>query len=316
MTYLVTGGMGYIGCRVVRDLLNDGKEVVCFDVGGVTPQAREVIGEENLGKVKMVQGDVGDTIQVFRAVQEYGVDIIIHHAFSMGPTRDLHPAAELRTNCNGMINMLEAVRLFGLKRVVWTSALASTGNRLRDYYKEPIGDDDALFMPDRIYGATKLLNEVMARLYFDRFGVDSIGLRIARTFGYYKLETPFTEFNRKVALNIPVELVEPDYFNNYIYVEDCADAHVKACDVPTTKTRVFNLKEGTYTNRQLLEAILRVNPEAKVTLVEGISDGVPTPKTDATGLETELKWKSKHSLDEALREIYNYWRKKEGMPLL
>ena len=171
-------------------------------------------------------------------------------------------------------------------------------------------------MPDTMYGGTKALNEVMAKLYFDRFGVDSIGLRIARTFGYSNPTIPFTEFNRKVALEIPVVMADPDYSNSYVYVEDCADAHVWACEVPTTKTRVFNLREGEYTNRQLLEAVLRVHPRAKVSLVDGPGEGLKVPKLNATGLRTELGWRAKHSLEEALREIYNYWRGKEGMELL
>lgn len=322
MAYLVTGGMGYIGSRVVRDLLNAGKEVVCLDPAGVTSEAREVIGEQNLGKVKLVKGDVSDAIQVFHIVKENGIDMIIHHAFAMGladygkeMVGEQHLAYALRVNCMGMINMLEAAHLFNIKRVVWTSAVLALGERIGDFYKEPIGDD-AVFVPDTMYGATKLLNEVMARIYFDRFRVDSIGFRIARTFGYSNLKIPFTEFNRKVALNIPVTMTDPDYSNSYIYVEDCADAHVKACEVPTTKTRVFNLREGEYTNRQLLETIRKVNPDAKVSLVQGKSDGVRVPKLDTPGLRSELRWQAKHTLEEALREIYNYWRRKEGMPLL
>lgn len=322
MAYLVTGGMGYIGSRVVRDLLNAGRKVVCLDPAGITAESREVIGEQNLGRVKLVKGDVSDTIQFFRLVQENSIEMIIHHAYAMGLAdhhRGMVGEAQLgyalRVNCMGMINVLEAAHLFGVKRVVWTSAVLALGLRIGDFYKEPIGDD-ALFMPDTMYGGTKLLNEVMAKLYFEKFGVDSIGFRIARTFGHSNLTMPFTEFNRKVALNIPVTMADPDYFNSYIYVEDCADAHVKACEVPTTKTRVFNLREGEYNNRQLLEAIRKVNPEAKVSLVEGVSDGLRVPRLDASGLRRELGWQARHSLEEALREIYNYWRRKEGMSLL
>ncbi len=322
MAYLVTGGVGYIGSRVVRDLLNAGKEVVCLDPAGVTAEAREVIGEKNLGKVKLVQGDVSDSVQVFRLVKENGIDMIIHHAFAMGlddygkeRVGEQHLAYALRVNCMGMINILEAAHLFNVKRVVWTSAVLALGERIGDFHKEPIGDD-AVFVPDTMYGGTKLLNEVMAGIYFDRYGVDSIGFRVARTFGYSNLKIPFTEFNRKVALNIPVTMADPDYSNSYIYVEDCADAHVKACEVPTTKTRVFNLREGEYTNRQLLETIRRVNPGAKVSLLQGKSDGVRVPRLDTPGLRNELKWQAKHTLEGALREIYNYWRRKEGMPLL
>ena len=316
MAYLVIGGMGYVGSRVVRDLLNDGKEVVCLVRTTISNQAREVIGEENLNKVKIVPGDVSDSIQVFHAVQENGIDYIIHTANAAGPLAQAQPSYVIRTNSIGMANVLEAARLFGVKRVVWTSALAVCGARLSDFYKEPVKDDDAPYMPEAMYGATKALNEVMARVYYEKFGVDSIGFRMARCFGRSRFNIPFTEFNRKVALNIPVELVDPDYATSYIYVEDTADAHVKACDVPTTKTRVFNLLEGYYGNRQLLETIRKVNPEAQVSLVEGVSDSVVVPRMDGSGLRDELGWQAKYSLEEALREIYNYWRQKEGMPAL
>ena len=316
MAYLVIGGMGYVGSRVIRDLVSNGKEVICLVRTTISNEAREVIGEDDLNKVKVVPGDVSDSIQLFRAVHEHNIDYIIHTANATGPIAQSQPAYVIRTNSLGMANVLEAARLFGVKRVVWTSALAVCGARLSEFYKEPVKDDDAPYMPEAMYGATKALNEVMARVYYEKFGVDSIGFRMARCFGHSKFSIPFTEFNRKVALNIPVELVDPDYATSYIYVEDTADAHVKACDVPTTKTRVFNLLEGYYDNRQLLETIHKVNPEAKVSLVDGISDSVVVPKMDGNGLSTELGWQAKHSLEEALREIYNYWRQKENMPAL
>ena len=217
MAYLVTGGMGYIGSRVVRDLLKSGREVVCLDPAGVTREALDVIGEEDLGKVKVVRGDVSDTIQFFRLVREHGVDVIVHHAFVMaldehhrGKLGEEQFGYALRVNCGGMINVLEAAHLFGVRRVVWTSAVLGLGTRIGDFHKEVIGDE-AVFKPDTMYGGTKALNEVMAKLYFDRFGVDSIGLRIARTFGYSNLALPFTEINRKVALDIPVALADPEY---------------------------------------------------------------------------------------------------------
>ena len=318
MSYLVIGGMGYIGCRVVRDLLKAGKEVVCLDLTGVTPEAREVIGEENLDKVKIVPGDVSDTMQLFRVVREHGIDLIIHLAFSMGPTRELQPAHDLRVNCGGMSNVLEAAHLFGLKRVVWTSAAKAFG-RVRDLYREPIADDDAIYMPDSIYSATKILNEYMAKHYFEKFGVDSIGLRLPRVFGYSKWTGApgvFTPILKKAALNIPVTITEPDFATSYVYVEDAANVHVKACEVPTTRTRVFNVKEGEYSNRQLVEIIRQVNPAAQVSLADETSEDYRTATMDTTGLRTELGWQPEYSLKEALREIFNYFRQQEGMPPL
>lgn len=327
MAYLVTGGMGYIGSRIVRDLMNSGKEVVCLDSAGITPLATEVISKEGLEKVKIITGDVSNTVPFFRVIREHGIDLIIHTAYIMTRRSNLEPEYALRVNCMGMINVLEAVRLFGLKRVVWTSAMAAVG-RVRDLYREPIGDDDAIYMPDSMYGATKALNEYMVKLYFEKSGVDSIALRLPRVIGVpFDISQPqgvvgkFSEFSRKAALNIPVTIKGPDFVTSYIYVDDVADAHVKACDVPTTKTRVFNACEGEYSNQQLVDTIRKVNPETQVRLEEGISSLTRpvdhrVPTMDTTGIRTELGWQPKHSLEEALRKIFNYFRQQARMALL
>ncbi|MFC1932211.1 NAD-dependent epimerase/dehydratase family protein [Chloroflexota bacterium] len=325
MAYLVTGGMGYVGSRIVRDLVNAGEEVVCFDLAGVTALGQEVVGEKNLDRVKVIPGDVSDTIQVFNVIREHSIDYIIHVGYLMGTRREQGPVAALRVNCIGNANMLEAARLFGVKKVVWTSSAAVFG-QIMNFYKEPAGDDDVIYMPDSMYAGTKALNEVMTRVYFKNFGVDSIGLRIQRVFGVpsiqYGVVGLFSEFLRKAALNIPVTIKEPDFTINYIHVDDVADAHIKACAVPTTKTRVFNLCEGEHTNQQLVETIRKINPEAQLSLEEGISNLTRPegdhhgPTMNPTGIRTELGWQPKYSFEEGLRISCNYFRQQAGMPLL
>ena len=332
MTYLVTGGWGFVGSRIVRDLVGQGESVVVFDATEPGALSRAIIGEQYLSKVQAVRGDIADTTQFFSVVEENNVEYLIHNAFAMGaadyrPKRstdapvlknggrdmagELNLGLALRVNCGGMLNVLEAARLFGVRRVVYTSAVAAFGLHISEFYHEAIGDR-AVFAPDTMYGATKVLNEVMAGIYADKFGVDSVGFRIARTFGVDN-PAPFTEFLRRVALEEEVELADPDYINSYIYVEDCAHAHVFACTTPRTRARVFNLREGEYSNRDLVAAIHRVHPASSVTLVEGPGDGVPVPRISARGIYEELGWKAPHSLDEALREVFNHWRRLEGM---
>ena len=332
MTYLVTGGWGYIGSRIVRDLVADGQSVIVFDASEPGPGARAVIGEKALAKVHAVRGDVSDAMQLYSVVEENKVAFLIHNAFAMGaadyrPKRstdapsltngrhvmaaELNLGLALRVNCGGMLNVLEAARLFNVRRVVFTSALAALGLGITEIYHEPIGDR-AVFAPDTMYGGTKVLNEVMAKIYADKFRVDNIGFRIARTFGIDS-PLPFTDFLRRVAIEEKVDLPDPDYINSYIYVNDCANAHIFACTAPSTKTRVFNLREGEYSNRDLLAAINRVHPAARVTMVSGKGDGIPVPRLDATGIREELRWKARYSLDDALREIFNHWRQQSGL---
>ena len=321
MAYLVTGGTGYIGSYVVRDLLKAGKEVVCLQRSGITPVFREVVGEDNVGKVKIIQGDVSNTLQLFDVIRRHGVNLIVHFGYAIPPASEQEPANALRVNCIGMSNLLEAVRLFGLKRLVWTSSTFALGPVFR-FHQKPIGDDDAIYQPSTMYGATKALNEFMSRLYFDKFGVDSIAFRLPRTYGigrWHGAGGVFTEFLRNAALNIPATIEDYDFTTAFLYVEDAAAIIVTACDVPTTKTRVFNAFEGDYTNRQVVETILKINPDARITLVKpeaGVVKGCPYPKVDASGVRTELGWQPKHRLEAGIRKCLNYFRHQRGLSLL
>lgn len=318
MAYLVTGGTGYIGSYVVRDLLERGKEVVCLQRSGVTPVFREVVGERNIDKVKVIQGSVAEPVQLFELIHDYDVDHIAHLSFAMPPFSEQDPATALRVNCVGMNNILEAARIFRVKKVVWPSAGIALG-RIRDFYAKPIGDDDALYMPISMYGATKALNEYMTKLYYDKFGVDTIGFRLQLTFGVGRWHGVFGEITdrfRKAALNIPVTIRGGAEPMGFLYVENASNMFVQALDAPTTKTRVFNLIDGSYTWGYVAELMCKINPQAKVT-VEGKAGSADysVPEVDTTGVRTELGYKPKYEFEASVRRVLNYFRQKEGLAL-
>ena len=328
MAYLVTGGTGFIGSYVVRDLTNQGKEVVCFQRSGITQVSRMVVGEENLARVKMIRGDVTDTLQVFHAIREHGIDLVVHvgSIFPFNGESETQLAYALKVNCIGMNNILEAARIFGIKKVIWISSVQALG-QLAELYEEPVGDDDAIYMPNTMYGTTKIVNEFMTRLYFDKFGVDSVGLRIGFTFGvnqYDARNRVFVQFLKDAATNVPATLAttDADVVRAICYVENIADLIVTVCDARTTKTRTFNAVEFQCSGRQLVEAICRVNPQAQVTIKEGVGieestwAGTPEPKLNVSGIQGELGWKPKYSLEEALARCFNYFREQGGLPLL
>ena len=318
MAYLVTGGTGFTGSYVVRDLVRAGKEVVCFDISDVSPFMRETVPEEDLAKVKVIQGSIDDIYLLYETIKEYDIDLIVHLAYALYPASEV-PRIALQANCIGTNNVFEAARLFNLRRIVWTSSMAVFGRMRETYGDEPMPDDAIYYKPTRLYGACKILNEVMADFYFDRYGVDSIGLRLGRIYGMGKLlggGGAFTRFLRDAALNVPVTIQNGSAMWPYAYPEDVASAVVKACEVPTTKTKVFNLSDGDeYNGWQLAEVIKKVNPNAKVAVEPGV-DVYNTPKFDITGIKKELGWSPQYTLEKGLREIFNYFRQQEGLPLL
>lgn len=319
MAYLVIGGTGFLGSYVVRDLLQSGKTVVCLQRSGVTPLFRELIGDDYANKVKIIQGDVSNTLQVFNAIQQNNIERVIHLSSVLAPVSETQPAYALQANCIGLNNLLEAVRLFRLKRLVWTSSSRAFG-RLGEFWREPIGGDDALYMPDDFYGATKALDEFMLKLYFNKFGVDSICIRMALTFGVGKWTgngATYTRLFKNAALNIPTTIGGAHHITAIQYVEDTSDLICRACDVPATKSRIFNTGEE-LSMSQLAEIIRKINPQTQVTLEESREAGMvfvaPShPRLDTNGVRTELGWQPKYSIEGGLRKMFNYFRQQEGM---
>jgi UDP-glucose 4-epimerase len=325
MTYLVTGGTGFIGSYVVRDLLDAGGEVVCLQrSGGVTPIFLGVVGKENVSKVKIVQGDISNSVQIFDVIKDNHIDKIVHTSYLLlsGGMSESQPAYSLQVNCVGMSNLLEAARLLGVKKIAWTSSCQALGD-IGKYYQEPIRDD-AFYKPDSMYSATKVLNECMLKVYYDNFGVDCVGFRLGFILGVGRplgRGGAFTQFLKNVATDIPTTMatMNADQVRPLGYVENISDLLVKACDAPITKTRTFNAVDYSVSCRQIVESMLRVNPKAEVTIRDGVSSaeatwgGAQEPIIDVSGIKTELGWQPKYGLDEALRKIFNYFREQAGL---
>ena len=327
MAYLVTGGTGAMGVYVVRDLLKAGKKVVCLQRSGVTPFLSKVVDEEKINEIKIVQGDISNSRQLFYVIEENQIDTIIHLSSLIMSTGDTErqPAYALQVNCVGMNNLLEAGRLFHLRRIVWTSSFQSVGE-VGNFYKEPVSDS-ALYKPDSMYSATKALNEFMSRHYYEKFGVDSLGFRIGAILNAHKRMGRggiFSEFFKNAATDLPAVMAttNADAIRPLGYVENVSDLLLKACSFPNTQTRVYNAAEYPVSCRQIVESISRLNPRAKVTLKEGVPSaeatwgGAQEPLIDSRAIRKEFGWETRFTLDEAIKRLLNHFRKQAEMSLL
>ena len=328
MAYLVTGGTGFIGSYAVRDLLKAGKEVVCLQKSGVTEVFRLAVGDANLKKVKIIQGDVSNALQIFDVIKQNKIDTIVHCAAILSASgaisSETTPPYGLQVNIIGMNNLLEAARLFGLRKIVWTGTVQSLG-KVGDFYKGAIGDDSAIFQPDNIYSASKMLCEIMCQVYFNKFGVDSLGLRMGLQLGIGKAKmNALTDFLKGAATGVPVTMAAEDIDQPRAlgYIDNMSDLIKTACESSPTRTRNFNSVDWMVSSRQLAEASQRVNPKAKITLKDKVSNkeqtwaGLAEPKLVITGIREELNWKPKYNLEESLSNIFNYYRQQAGLPPL
>lgn len=317
MTYLVTGGTGFIGSYTVRDLIEQDEEVVAFDFTPSENSIQQVLTREQMARVKIVQGDVGDPVQVFNVVKQHNVDMIVHLAYLLIPASYADPSAAVRVNCVGQNNIFEAARAFGVKRVVWASSVAVFGPA--DRYTEALVPDSAPHYPTTVYGACKSLNEFLARHFFDAFGLDNIGLRFTIVYGVGRMRggSAFaTQLIQKPALGEPSVVIDPDGVLDWQYVEDVSRSIVAACKGPKTTTRVFNTGGIVGSTREAVGIIRRYLPEAQITLDEASSRGPRRVQYDVSGIAGELDYRPIYSMDEGIKRTINGFRQQAGLPIV
>lgn len=174
-TFLITGSMGCIGAWVIRNLVEDGVEVIATDLATEPVRPRQVMGEEALSKVTFAQLDVTDLKAVRSIVEENGVTHIVHLAGLQVPFCRANPSLGAQVNVVGTVNIFEAARHADVKGLAYASSLAVLGPA--EDYPEGKLEDDVPLLPRTLYGVYKVANEGTARIYWQDWQVGSVGLR-------------------------------------------------------------------------------------------------------------------------------------------
>ncbi len=312
MAYLITGGMGCIGSYVIRDLLNAGEKITVYDFAPDFTIPKMVLTAEQLEQFTFVQGDITDLPHVLRTVQEHEIDRIIHLASWQVPACNANPPQALKIVCEGTINMFEAARIFGLKRVVWASSVAVFGSP-EDYNYQQI-KNDAPHFPKFIYGACKSTNERYAAHYFDHYGVDTIGLRFTAVYGVGRtrgMSSFSTQMIEAVALEQSYVSPFGDDAIDWQYVEDVSRSIVMSCTCPTTRTRVFNVKGGIRPVKEGVAYLEKLMPDAQITLEPGVF-GISWDY-DATPIAQEVRFTPKYTMEQGILKTLNRFRELAGL---
>lgn len=176
MKILVTGGAGFVGSHLVRDMLEGGIDVVVLD-NFSTGKRENLPHHRNL---TIVQGDVANLADVEKAMQ--GCDNVVHLAALVSVPMSIElPAETYRSNVLGFHNVLETARLQKLSgRLLYASSAAVYGLNSSGRVTETDANGAALQSP---YAASKIENETIARVYATCYGLKTVGLRFFNIYG-------------------------------------------------------------------------------------------------------------------------------------
>lgn len=309
---LITGGTGFIGAYVARDLVRSGRHVVTLDPlpGNVIDK---VLSPEERQEVRVLAGDVANFRNVAEAIHMNNVDRIIHLASLLHPASDTDPMSAIRVNVEGQATVLEAARMFGLKKVVWASSVVVFGPR--SAHREPVIPNDATHHPTSIYGATKSFDEFLTNHYIRQWQIDAIGLRPTLVYGPGRVRGASSFVNELIigpALGKPASVPCGDDIVDWQYVEDLASLFVKCVDVPKTTTSVFNTRFDIRSIREAGEFVRKVIPSAEITYQPG--DFGIAWEADDTPLQREIGFVPRFSMERGILEVIAHARKEAGLP--
>lgn len=266
---LVTGGAGYIGSHVVKQLGEMGERIVVLDNFSTGFREAVLYGD-------LIEGDTGDKDLVARILEDYQVDAILHFAaHTIVPESVADPLKYYGNNTCKTRNLLQCAAVAGVRHFIFSSTAAVYG-----IPAEPEASESSPNAPINPYGASKLMSEWMLR---DLSAAAGLGHVILRYFnvagsdpeGRIGQSTRNATLLIKVAAEVAVGKREKlrvfgtDYptadgtgVRDYIHVTDLADAHIRALEHLRKGGQSATLNCGYghgYSVREVIEAVNRVN---------------------------------------------------------
>jgi UDP-glucuronate 4-epimerase len=318
MHVLVTGAAGFIGSHLCQRLGRDGHTVTGFDTfdPALSPpakQARVAAIRATAGeRFRLRSGDVRDFDAVRSAMAVPGIDAVVHLAGKAGIRPSMaQPLAYLDANVLGTLNVLEAMRSGGVRRLVFASSSSVYGNAA----EVPFREDAPCDRPGSPYAATKKAGELLCHAWHAVHGLSVASLRFFTVYGpHMGPDGAIAIFTRKVARGEPVPLFgDGSTSRDYTHVDDTVAGICRALawtDGPAPRCEVFNVGHGVPVSlAELLRHVAAaVGKPAIVQHLPLVAGEAARTWADAAKAERELGHVPQVAIGEGVARYVRWWR--------
>jgi UDP-glucose 4-epimerase len=296
-TTLVTGGAGFIGGHLVRQLLDTGRQVVVLDVRGFTPESRFVIGPEEADSLTLELASIGDQARVLDVFRTHRPDEVVHAGMILDPAYlATNRTTAFTTNVGGVVNLVEAMIAFGVPRLV---NFSSIGVLPRVVYR-PIDANHPLVLADGgpgtdFYGSTKAAAEVLLFAYNQALGFDFRTIRPSAVYGL-GMNQYVGPIKAMVESSVRGESAHFEFGGShpraYTHAIDVAGLVVAMLDAPDDADRIFYGSAGgpMTTTTEVAEIVRGLLPGADVEIGEELSEAEKPVAALRAELSIENAW--------------------------
>jgi UDP-glucuronate 4-epimerase len=314
MNFLVTGGAGFIGSHVCERLLRDGHNVWAFDDlnSFYDPQfkRRNLREIQSLAKpFEFVHGDITDAATLAEIFSAVKFDQVIHLAARAGVRPSLEqPALYQRVNVEGTVNVLEAARKSGVKKIIIASSSSVYGTNS----KVPFSESDPIFSAISPYAASKLACESLGHVYHHIYKMDVAMLRFFTVYGpRQRPDLAIYKFAKLIYAGKPIPVFgDGGTARDYTFVSDTLDGII-ACTQREFGFEIFNLGESqTVKLSQLIELLENALGKKAVIDRQPMQPGdVPITFADISKAREKLGYDPQVKIEAGIKLFADWFRK-------
>jgi nucleoside-diphosphate-sugar epimerase len=308
MSVLVIGATGFIGPRLIRRLVARGESVVGMDLN----PAAAPFGDVPIG-APVVRGDVTQFEDVMRTILDTKPERVINLAYGLGAGEG-NPHQVMRLDILGMDNVFEGCRLTGVKRVVYASSIAVSGQQSH-FGDRLVNEDDPVHGTSQ-YAMHKIFNEFQARKYIKNYGMSIVGVRPANVTGPDKVRgsVDHVQIMTDAARGRPVHLPHKGLMRLLVHVEDMAEIFTRVLLAEAPRHSLYNSGGIPVSLGELADIVKGFLPDAQITFgSEGGREDSGNYLVDWSRLAKEfgIEYPGLHT---RVLEVINDVRRSEGLP--
>ena len=316
---LVTGGAGFIGYHLSKQLLEYDCTVIGYDnlndyyeVQLKYDRLKDLEGREGYTFIK---GDLADKETLGKLFQEYSFDIVVNLGAQAGVRYSIdNPDAYMSSNMVGFYNILECCRHYPVEHLVYASSSSVYGSNK----KVPFSVEDKVDYPVSLYAATKKSNELMAHCYSKLYGIPATGLRFFTVYGPFgRPDMAYFKFAKKIMNGETIQIYNNgDMMRDFTYIDDIVKGIANILPNPPeeietgAKYKVYNI--GNNKPEKLMDYIQTLEKhlgrEAKKEFLPMQPGDVYQTYADVSDLMHDFNFKPSTSIDEGLGKFVTWFK--------